>query len=380
MMEILKRLSDDWAEIREIIIFGWGKYGQKLIKSIQKDFRVIAIIDNDESKNGHRYQNIPIISLKDAASYIKKYKIVVMTHNKAFEDISQMLNSLGSVEYQDYCKVEHFVVEWYWRFKNQVNIFEVHTSVTTRCTLKCKNCNMFMPYYTEPFNISCEQIEKELDILFQHVDYIYNYELLGGEPFLNQQLQSILVYMHEKYGNRIGQVGIITNGTIISDEQTWEILKKYNIHLLVSNYTHAVQYEEKFERFISYINKYEIPHKILQDLEWLDFGFPEAPCNYGDVRKHMLSCGPVFHGYNDGKLYYCHVAWSAEKCGLIQLEDDDFINLTSFSEKDNIGRQELAEYSLGEWNKGYISMCKLCGGCGKDNKNIIPSGIQKGSK
>lgn len=379
-MEILKKLSTDWENVKEIVIFGWGKYGQKLIKSVQKDFQIIAIIDNDESKNGDKYDGIPIMSMKEAICFIKNYKIVVMTHNKAYEDISKMLIAIDLLEYRDFCKAEHFVVEWYWRFKNQVNIFEVHTSVTTRCTLKCLNCNMFMPYYAEPCDIPYEQITKELDILFENVDYIYNYELLGGEPFLNKELKKILIYMCEKYDNKIGQVGIITNGTIIPDKSIWEILKKYKIHLLVSDYTSVVPYKEQLENFVSYIKKYDIQHKILKNLEWLDFGFPKNPCNYKDVRQHMLCCGPVFHGYNDGKLYYCHVSWSAEKCRLIQLNDTDFINLSVLSKEGAINKQELAQYSLGEWKKGYVSMCRLCGGCGKDNRNVIPAGIQKEGK
>lgn len=377
MDNILEKLSNDWENINKVIIFGWGKYGQKLIHSILRDFEVLAIIDNDLQKNGMVYNGIPVMSLELADKLITDYKIIVTTYNEAYEDISKMLSKIGLREYYDYCKIEHFVVEWYWRFRKKINIFELHTSVTTRCTLKCLKCNMFMPYYDAPKDISCEQLMDEFDVLFKHIDYIYNYELLGGEAFLNKDLNRILSYLLENYGNRIGQVGIITNGTIIPDEKTWELLKKYAIHLSVSDYTSTVPYTERLEQFILCAKEKGIKYKVLRSLQWKDFGFPEHPCSYNNVRQHMLCCGPVFHGYNDGKLYYCHVSWGAEQCGLIKLEQDDYIDLKIIGSDDFSKRQQLAKYSLGEWDKGYVSMCELCAGCGKDNNNIISAGIQK---
>jgi len=90
----------------------------------------------------------------------------------------------------------------------------------------------------------------------------------------------------------------------------------------------------------------------------------------------MLNCGPVFHGLNDKKLYFCHVSWSAEKCGLIQLDNDEFISLEDVDERDDEERKKIAEYSLGFWKKGYLDMCHICGGCGVDNEHLISAGIQ----
>lgn len=376
-MNVFEKLSEDWRNIEKVIIFGWGKYGQRLIDSILKDFEIRAIIDNDSEKNGITYNSIPIVALERASDFIKNYKIIVMTHNEAYADISKMLNAIGLHEYFDYCKIERFAVEWYWRFRGGVNVFELHTSVTTRCTLKCLKCNMFMPYYDAPGDMSCEQLKTEFDMLFEHIDYVYNYEFLGGEAFLNKDLNDILSYLFENYGERIAQVGIITNGTIIPDEDIWELLKKYRVYLSISDYTATVPYTERLERFISCAEEHGIRYKVLRSLQWKDFGFPEQPCSYNNVRQHMLCCGPVFHGYNDGRLYYCHVSWGAEQCGLIKLDCDDYIDLKQIDKNDFFGKQQLAKYSLGEWDRGYVSMCKLCAGCGNDNNNIISAGIQK---
>ena len=90
----------------------------------------------------------------------------------------------------------------------------------------------------------------------------------------------------------------------------------------------------------------------------------------------MISCSPVFHGVNEGKYYYCHVAWSAEKSGLFQLSDDDYIDLTKVDPHKPEDRRRVVLHSLGMMDKGYVSLCRYCGGCGSDNTNYVMAGVQ----
>ena len=59
------------------------------------------------------------------------------------------------------------------------------------------------------------------------MDYIVAYEILGGEPLINGELADMIRQIGDRYGNRIGNIGIITNGTLLPDEQLIEISKKY---------------------------------------------------------------------------------------------------------------------------------------------------------
>lgn len=376
--DILQCLSNDWGQLKEVILFGWGKYGQKLIKDIEKDFEVKCIIENDPHKNNQTYHDIPIISLTDAQKYISDYKIIVMTHKDAFRSIKNQLEKIGLIHYRDFCELEHFVVEWYWRWRNEINIFELHTSITTRCTLKCKKCNMFMTYHKEPKDLEFEQICLEIDMLFSKINYVYNYELLGGEPFLHKDLAKIILYMKQNYRDKVGKIGLITNGTLLPSSELLEICKNENVDITISDYTNTVPYEKRLSEVVALLEQYKINYKVLKNNKWLDFGFPEHPCHIQNVREHMLTCRPVFHGYNDFKLYYCHVAWSAEKCGLIHLDSEDYVDLNECDDSDK-KRKRLAKYSLGEWNRGFVSMCRVCGGCGKDNNQSIEAGIQRGN-
>lgn len=372
------RLSDDWDGIDTIIIFGWGRYGQEMFDILRKDFTIVCIIDNDDKKNGRFFEEIPILSLEKAEQEIKGHKIIVTTIEKAYGSISNELSSIGLKEFKDYCKIENFVTEWYWRFKNEVTLFEIHTTITTRCTLKCENCNMFMSYYENPEDFSFERIEKDIDLLFDVVDYVYNFELLGGEPFLHKDLDKILSYINDNYKSKIGRLGLITNGTLNPDVKTWELLSRYGIKITISDYTEKVPYKKNLEKFIECAELYGITYLVRKDLVWSDFGFPQKKLDIKDIRKHMLCCGPVFHGLNDGKLYYCHVAWSAEKSDLYNLCDSDYINLENINRNDIKDIEKLLSYCIGDMEGEYISLCRFCGGCGNDNRALIPAGIQKG--
>ena len=90
----------------------------------------------------------------------------------------------------------------------------------------------------------------------------------------------------------------------------------------------------------------------------------------------MLECGPIFHGINDGKFYYCHVAWSAEKCGLIKLNESDYVDLTQIDSNSSEQRKQILEHSQGNINGGFVSLCAKCGGCGNDNKNYVDAAEQ----
>lgn len=372
----MMRLTDDWDGIETIIIFGWGRYGQEIFDILSKDFTIACIIDNDDKKSDAYFEGIPILSLKKAEEKIKEHKIIVTTLEKSYNSISCELSNAGLKEFKDYCKLENFVTEWYWRFRKEVTLFEIHTTITTRCTLKCKNCNMFMPYYENPEDFSYEQIVKDIDLLFGVVDYVYNFELLGGEPFLHKDLNKILSYIKDNYQNRIGRLGIFTNGTLIPSVETWKLLHKYDVKILISDYTDAVPYKKKLEEFIECVEQFNIAYRLNKNLVWSDFGFPQKKLDIKNVKKHMLCCGPVFHGVNDGKLYYCHVAWSAEKSGLFSLCDSDYINLETINKNNIIATESMLAYCLGDMQGEYVSLCRFCGGCGSDNKVSIPAGIQ----
>ena len=118
-------------------------------------------------------------------------------------------------------------------------------------------------------------------------------------------------------------------------------------------------------------------YSVNRFLIWRDFGFlvNNRMYDFDKVREHMLSCGPIFHGLNDGKYYYCHVSWSADKAKLLKNVSDDYIDLRTLDDDDR-AKETILEHSNGNMAKGFVKLCKICGGCGNDNTEFVKAAEQ----
>lgn len=370
----LNKLSEDWKEIDSIILYGAGivsRICQHLLEKVE--IKIPFVIDADTNKQGKEWNGIPIISYDDAEDKIKKQKIVIMTAHTAYNEISQFLQEQGMEEYKDFCAIGQFICEWFWNAKEMNCLYHVDMTITTRCTFRCKNCNMFIPYYKEQRDCTFEELKNNVDLLFSRMDYIVYFALLGGEPTLNPALKNILQYIGETYRGKCGRLAYVVNGSIVPSDEVLEIMKKYDIHLLVSDYTKEIPYGDKMNQLKAKLEEYDILHDIRYSQIWADFGFPTAPVkrNEEQLKEHLRCCHPEWNGLNDGKFYYCNISWSAEKSGHFKLKEEDYIVLEDVDVNDKMACHKIVELS-----RGTSSFCRICGGCGSDNTNYVPVGAQ----
>lgn len=367
--------DESWNKVGQVIAYGFGQVGKKYIDIFEKHFRLKCIVDNNCTIN--LWRGIPIVTINEMINLRNNEKIIVFASRTIYLNIKKNLEKYGLKESEDFCKFDDFLTNWHWKFRRENVIREVHTSIITNCTFRCKNCNMFMPYYKCNYQYNLEELEKDFDLLFSRVDYVYVYSLLGGEPFLNRDLGRILMKLNNRYSKKIGRIEIITNGSLIPNNKLLEILKKCNVTLRISDYSKQISYKEKLEQLCKILTEQEIEYSLESNLLWTDFMFPNSTCEkIIDIKSHMLCCAPEFHGLNDGKFYYCHVAWSAEKAGLIKLKKTDYIELSAIIESDKKECRKIVEHANGKIDSGYVSLCEFCMGCGDDNKNFIPVGEQ----
>ena len=370
-------LTDDWKYISELVIYGFGKVAHDNIDFFKISFNIAYIVDSDKEKCNCEFKGISVKHVDDVKNDLKNYKIVIMTANRNAALVGEDLEKFGLKSGKDFCSMEQFLTEWFWNYKKKVCLMEVHSTITSRCTLKCKHCNMFMPYYKEHVDYTAKDILENLELLFRHVDYIVAYEILGGEPLINGELADMIRQIGDRYGNRIGNIGIITNGTLLPDEQLIEISKKYNVKYDFSDYTDIVDYKKRFDAAVKIVSDAGLRYSVNRSLRWCDFGFPvnNRMYDFDKVREHMLSCGPIFHGLNDGKYYYCHVSWSADKAKLLKNVSDDYIDLRTLDDDDR-AKEAILEHSNGNMAKGFVKLCKICGGCGNDNTEFVKAAEQ----
>ena len=371
------KLTDDWKYISELVVYGFGKVAHDNIDFFKSSFNIAYIVDSDKEKCNCEFKGISVKHVDDVKDDLKNYKIVIMTANRNAALVGEDLEKFGLQSGKDFCSMEQFLTEWFWNYKKKVCLMEVHSTITSRCTLKCKHCNMFMPYYKEHVDYTAKDILEDLELLFRHVDYIVAYRILGGEPLINNELEDMIKQIGDRYGNRIGNIGIITNGTLLPDEQLIEISKKYNVKYDFSDYTDIVDYKKRFDAAVKIVSDAGLRYSVNRSLRWCDFGFPvnNRMYDFDKVREHMLSCGPIFHGLNDGKYYYCHVSWSADKAKLLKNVSDDYIDLRTLDDDDR-AKEAILEHSNGNMAKGFVKLCKICGGCGNDNTEFVKAAEQ----
>ena len=369
------KLKEDWKDIKEIILYGLGNVTKQHIDTLAKDFRILAIIDNDPKKKNTVFRNIPVLDVHAANIEHGKYKVILMTVVQSIQQsMSKELETLGLKEYEDFCGIDRFVSEWYWISRQQTRVFQMDMAVTNLCSLKCKNCNMFVPYYHNQEKVTERELKESLELFFLNFDYVYHFSIVGGEPFLNKNVESVLHLLSENYLNKINHIKITTNGTVLPGKELVELIKECNIEVKVSDYSKHLGYRHKIEKLCAVLEEQHISYRVLQDLEWKDFGFPHSPCCYKDVEKHRKECGVTWRGLNEKKIYYCNVIWSAEKAGLYKTSPQEYLNLEELY-NGKTAKEEALSFVLGDVEKE-INFCKLCGGCGADNQTIVPAGIQ----
>lgn len=381
-MENIFRLSADWGDLKKhgiIIPFGVGRIGRRVIPALMKEFDIPFLIDN--GKNTEKVFSLDVLNLDQAATYLheRHLKVVVTTVFHSYKTIKQNMEEIGFVENKDFCLFERFAEEWNLRWKNKCVLSKIDTVITSRCTLKCKNCNMFIGYASVRHDIDLIRLKNNFDTFFDSVDFVYEYTLLGGEPFIHKNIAEIISYLGKTYGEKIGQINIISNGTVVPSDDVIELLRKFHVTVHISDYTCSVDYKRKLKRLqkkflLDGIECYVIPNNT-----WKDVIYPREGYHTDNPREHMLLCGHSTHSVADGKLYWCDPAFAAECFMGFASKEDDCLDMEA--NKRNYSKYEatlnIIKYLLGDVNeRGYMSICEKCAGIGSDNNAIIPAGVQ----
>lgn len=365
-MEVTKHLDQSWKEVTDIVVYGFGKQGKTYIDKLRKEFHVAYIIDNGISGECRDYCNIPIISFEEYKQLKQNYKIIICAAGKAYESIREGLLESGKIEYKDFIDVDVFLLEWFWRYRGELHLGRISTSVTERCTLKCKNCSMYMPYFSNPRDFTYKELCNNMDLLLSIVDSLAAVLVVGGEPFLLPELANYLEYLALTYGERIGQIIVVTNATIKPDDPILKIMKKYNISVRISDYTHAVPYKKRLQEVIDKLDEFEIDYQIPDFGEWVDMGRPDENICIGktaeEVREHMLQCNVSCGFLCEEKFYYCCRLWSAEGAFGYKLYEGDYLSLKELTEDIVKGKEKLMNYYIGNLDQGYGRYCQICRG------------------
>ena len=244
--------------------------------------------------------------------------------------------------------------------------------ITECCTLKCRDCSNLMQYYNHPENLNIEEQIRALRRLLKSVR-VAQLKILGGEPFVCQKnLITLLEFLGREATDRVDEIVIITNGTLIPSDETLKVIKETpKTKVLFSDYGEV---SSKLKEFSEICSKNGIESQVVETEYWWDFGdlklrdekASKAQRRYDACysRKH---CNTLFRG----KFYLCPRQAHGVHLGLIPDSSTENIDILQDGFDDPLVLHD-AIYRLIE-RKERITPCSYCS-C--DSQIKIPRAVQ----
>jgi organic radical activating enzyme len=265
-------------------------------------------------------------------------------------------------------------------FRN-VRLPYIEVSITTRCSLKCKDCYYYIPSLTENEQISMtfEEFKPYIDNLLINVKALQTLSLQGGEPLLNKDLPKMLSYVLAN--KKIKEVHITTNGTIVPSDETMEILSRFRKKgaIRLSNYSQnkALLPRLKIEEILSKVKKYDV---IVVNQKFETSWVKVSPINNFNrpqktLEQYFLACGlPCVHIMGPN-LYVCPRAAVYTVKGIYPIQSVSS-QTTGRQESISLSKPVSKSELINFYSNKYFYACNFCAILEDNNKERIITAIQ----
>lgn len=359
-------MFENLSKINEFYLFGAGDYGHQFLTIFRDEISIVGFIDNCKEKQGSLIEGLPCVALSQAKEDVGI--IVTMSQIARVEPVEQ-LKDMGYVHNVNYFIIEEFISVYFAYKKNEVYLSSISFLPSTICNLNCKNCLNFNPYAKQFYVREWDDLIRDVDLFFSCVDRIMLFHVSGGEPMLYKHTAELIQYIDQNYGDRIGTLRTVTNGTVVPKEDVLETLSKCNVEITVDDYREAVpKFNDRFDQLIKKLEEYHIKYYINKAESWIDLA-PDRT-DYSEQSEEWLIhhrdlCNQSWQELRDGKLYSCNYAAYATVAGIAGEQDLEEVYDLSLYTPDKA--KELIEFRLGFTTKGYTNFCKKCRGFTPDN-------------
>jgi hypothetical protein len=211
--------------------------------------------------------------------------------------------------------------------------------ITEKCTLKCKDCANLMQFYESPSTYEYDAIITGIRNLALRCAFINEVRVIGGEPFINKDIYSILGTVAQI--ENINKIVIYTNGMVPPNKDK---LLSINLTKVVFSVTDYGDLGRNLDKTISCLRELGVAYRVHPPEHWTDSGrILENPTG-DDLAQQEFSkcCGKNLYTLVKSKLYRCPFAANAEQFQGIPkdptnsvsvLEDTSIIRSFSYSDK-----------------------------------------------
>lgn len=243
--------------------------------------------------------------------------------------------------------------------------------ITTKCSLKCRQCFHQIPSYTKdgraPFDVDLETLKRDLSKLLSAVDYIVKVNILGGEPFLYERIDELLRYLLTC--DKVGYFQLITNSTIIPEDSTCELLRNPRFYVHVNDYGVP---GSKGEELCGKLHRFGVMHGKANDRVWYDFGcLQKQEFSETERAAHFEKCDyKSCKALMQGELHACALLKHAQRNGLIPPQNDA-LHIHEYSD------EALREALIAFYNAPYFTGCDYCNAPNRFTSRTISAGEQE---
>lgn len=250
--------------------------------------------------------------------------------------------------------------------------------VSYRCTLKCKLCLVYAPYYKNPKDYPVDLLVESIDECFRLVDSCDTFNVQGGEPLMYKDLPSIMDKLGE-YKKQIGKLLLTTNGTLLPDTKLINSLIALGDFVQVNISNYGIEKSPKVSDLISILEKNNVAYRVINyDTGNIHYGgwidFTDHTLKYSSEEEllgNAAECG-YRKGGNlaivNGGMYICCRVVRRIDLGIIEKNDESFIDL--FDTRELGERREIVRKIL---NAKYTPACKYCMGKRSDIPHYPPA-------
>lgn len=245
-------------------------------------------------------------------------------------------------------------------------------AITSRCSLKCKNCVSLMQFYDKPYDVDTELNILSLRKIFDSVDQVNQLKILGGEPFMHKDLYKI-IDVASKYDS-VKKIMIVTNGTIIpKGEDLLRSLSNDKVVIRISYYGEMISRNAEAIKEICKDNNINCSSKFEKEM-WQYPGQPyRRNKSIKKLKRQYSKCdASLCNNLLGGKLHHCSRSSNGMNMGVIPDEPKDYFDVMQDISRSEF-RKEILKFIYNDI--GYIIACDYCN-LATDEAYDVPPGEQ----
>lgn len=271
--------------------------------------------------------------------------------------------------------------------EKKIELLRTGLCVTQKCTLKCKLCLAFIPYYKNPKHLTLEETKVVLRKYFELVDSVGIFTITGGEPLLNPEIYEIMELLYQ-YSEKITRsIDFVTNGTLEIPQKLLELFSLHSEHtkVVLSNYG---KLSTRIGEISNELRKRKIVFRVSDFYSdnlyfdgWIDFRnhdkkiFNTEERDFQGGEKCLHGRGKYFL-INEGELHKCSRSYWRIKNGIIPRVKGEFVDLLADAPVDE-KKKDLRNLL----NAKSVTSCGHCVGFRDDIEREYPAEqLKKGEK